>query len=292
MTTLGRAVLKLTADASTLNQQLEQARRTTEQKFGQISRTTGIALAGIGAGITAIGGFSARAAIDFESSFAGVRKTVEATESQFAELAQGLRDLAKEIPVNVNELNRVAEAAGQLGIQQENILAFTEVMAQLGLTTNLTAKEAATALARFSNITGTAPEDVGRLGSAVVELGNNFATTEREIVDMGLRLAGAGRVAGLTAAQTLGLATAISSVGIQAEAGGTAFSRVLFDMNSAVTAGGEGLAKFAAIAGTSAGDFGETFSGDPLKAVTQFVGRLGQIDAAGGGGGLTGVCKD
>src|SRR5688500_13287204 len=57
--------------------------------------------------ILGFGGAVAKAAIDFESSFAGVRKTVNASEAEFAQLAQGMRDLAKTIPVNVNELNRL-----------------------------------------------------------------------------------------------------------------------------------------------------------------------------------------
>ena len=193
-----------------------------------------------------------------------------------------MRNLAKEVPVNVNELNRVAEAAGQLGIQRENILAFTETMAQLGVTTNLTAEEAATMLARFSNITGTAPEDVDRLGSALVGLGNNFATTEREIVEMALRLGGAGRISGLTAAEVFGLSAALSSVGIQAEAGGTAISQTLFEMNTAVLSGTENLEHFAAIAGVSAEEFAATFKAAPTEAVVQFVQGLRHIDDTGG----------
>lgn len=48
---------------------------------------------------------------------------------------------------------------------------------------------------------------------------NNFATTERDIVEMSNRLAAGGKIAGLTAPEILGLATAMSSVGIEAEAG-------------------------------------------------------------------------
>ena len=289
MTTLGRAVLRLEADASNLNQQMEQAKRTTEQRFGQISRTAGVALAGIGAGITAIGALSARAAIDFESSFAGVRKTVEATEGQFAELSQGLRDLAKEIPVNVNELNRVAEAAGQLGIQRENILAFTETMAQLGVTTNLTAEEAATALARFSNLTGTAPEDVSRLGSAIVALGNNSATTEAEIVNMSLRLASAGKEAGFTEAQTLALAATLSSLGVRAELGGTNTSKAILEINSAVLEAGGSLRDFADVAGVSAEAFATAWKDDAQGALELLL--TGLNDVRESGGDLAGVLE-
>ncbi len=48
---------------------------------------------------------------------------------------------------------------------------------------------------------------------------NNFATTEQDIVSMANRLAASGTLAGLTNQEILGLATAMSSVGIEAEAG-------------------------------------------------------------------------
>jgi TP901 family phage tail tape measure protein len=172
--------------------------------------------------LTGLAVVSAKLAIDFESSFAGIRKTVDATEEQFADLAKGMRALSKEIPINVNALNKIGEAAGQLGIKTENILGFTKVMAQLGVTTNLSAEQAATSMARLANITQMPQTEFDRLGSTVVALGNNLATTESEIVDFGLRIAAAGEIAGLSEHQILGIGAAMSSVGIQADAGGTA----------------------------------------------------------------------
>src|SRR5690606_26117487 len=121
----------------------------------------------------------------------------------------------------------VAECARQLGIETDNILEFTRVMIDLGEATNLTAEQAATELARFANITQMSQKDFDKLGSSIVDLGNNFATTEAEIVEMGMRLAGAGVQIGLTEPQIKALATAMSSVGIEAEAGGSAMTQVM-----------------------------------------------------------------
>lgn len=184
---------------------------------------------------------SAKSAIDFEDAFTGVEKTVDGTEEQMAELKQGIRDMAKELPSTTTEISAVAEAAGQLGIKTENILDFSKAMIDLGNSTNLTADEAASQLAKFANIMNMSQKDFDKLGSSIVDLGNHFATTEADIVDMSMRLAGAGKQVGLSEGQVLGLATALSSVGIEAEMGGSAISKAMVKMQNAVEQGGAKL---------------------------------------------------
>ena len=221
-------------------------------------------------------GLAAKQAIEWESDFTGVRKTVNATEEEFAFLEQRLRQMARaEVPLSAGDLAKLAEAAGQLGVETASIDEFVKVMAQLGTTTNLTAEEGATQLARFANITGMSQSDFDRLGSTVVDLGNNFATTEAEIVGMSLRLAGAGDLIGLTEAQIFGISTALTSVGVNAEAGGTAFSRIFTEIDKAVATGSDELDTFGEVAGITAGEFAGIFK---LKgadqAILEFVGGL------------------
>lgn len=189
-------------------------------------------------GLSAIG---VKTAIDFESAFAGVEKTVDGTEEQMNELREGIKKMSTELPSTTKEISAVAEAAGQLGIQTDNVLSFTKTMIDMGNSTNLSSDEAATSLARFANITQMSQKDFDKLGSSIVDLGNNFATTESEIVEMSLRLAGAGKQVGMSEGQILGLATALSSVGIEAEMGGSAISKALVKMQNAVELGGKKL---------------------------------------------------
>ena len=239
------------------------------------------ALAG-GVAVTAAFGSTAKAAASWEDAFTGVRKTVEATEEEFLALEETLLEMANtEIPVDPRELAAVAEAAGQLGIAKSNLVDFVSVMAMLGVTTNLTSEDAATMSARFANITKMDQEFFDELGSTIVALGNNFATTEREILQMALRLAGAGEQVGLTEAQILALATSLSSVGIEAEAGGTAFSRVMLDMQEAVETGSEKLDDFARAAGVSPEEFARVFRTDATQAIAIFLDGLKTMEEHG-----------
>lgn len=187
---------------------------------------------------------SAKFAIDFENNFANVKKTVDGTPEQLEKIRQEIIDMTtvginghSAIPETTAELTELAAAGGQLGIKTENISKFTETMAMLGTATNLYGEEGAATLAKFANVTKMDQENFDRLGSSIVDLGNNFATTESDIANMSMRLAGAGTQIGLSQADILGIATALSSVGIEAEMGGSAFSKAMIAMQMATTNG-------------------------------------------------------
>lgn len=178
-------------------------------------------------------------AITFESSFADVRKVLgDATDEELKDLENGIRELAKIRPETASDIAQIASTAAQLGVRgTDNIIAFTDTVVKLGDATNLVGTEGAETLAKFMNISGTASEDVDRLGATIVNLGNNFATTEDDIARMALRLAGAGKQVGATEPEILGIAAALSSVGIEAEAGGSAFSKLMINMSNASAIG-------------------------------------------------------
>lgn len=245
--------------------------------LGKDISSTGLAMVKIGAAPTAALAFAAKTAIDFESAFAGVRKTVNATEAEFKAISDNFREISKVTPVAVNELSRIGELAGQLGVSGvDNITKFTKTIADIAVTTNLTTESAATEFARLINIMGESLDNVDRIGSAIVDLGNNFATTEAEISSFALNMAGAGKIAGLATSDVLGIGAAMSSVGVEAQVGGTAVQKVLIGMTKAANEGGEELGAFAETAGVSAEEFTQLWEQDAAKAFTQFVEGLGK----------------
>lgn len=224
----------------------------------------------------------ADASMSFESAMAGVAKTTDLTPEELDQMGKSLQQMSTEIPVAANELAGIAEAAGQLGIQKENLISFTRVMADLGVSTNLGTEEAASALAKFANITQMSADDYDKLGSTIVALGNNFATTEADIVSMATRLASAGSIIGLSEDQIVAVATALSSVGIEAEAGGSAISKLLKDFETMVATGDSSLSDFAKIAGLTADEFSKAWEKDAVRALGLFIDGLGALEKQGG----------
>lgn len=250
------------------------------QQFGKkVSDFGGTLTKGVTAPLLASAGFAVKAAVDYESAFAGVKKTVDGTPQQFDKLSASIREMAKEMPSSAVEIANVAEAAGQLGVPIGAIKDFSKTMINLGVSTNLSSEEAASSIAKIGNIMQVSGKDLGtwsaHFGSAVVDLGNHFATTERDIVEMTNRLAAGGKLAGLTTPDILGLATAMSSVGIEAEAGGTAMTQTLTGIGKAVSGVGKGakekLEVIAQTAGMTAEQFSTAWKQKPAEALQQFI---------------------
>jgi TP901 family phage tail tape measure protein len=252
-------------------------------KSGALLSGAGTALtAGVTVPLVAVGALATNSAIQFESAFAGVRKTVNASEEEFAQLEQGIRDLGKEIPATREEIAKVTELGGQFGVPNENLLEFTRTVVDLGVATNLSSEEGALLLAQFANITGLPTDQFDNLGSTIVDLGNNLSTTEDRIAQFALRLGGQGSIIGLTQDQILGFSAALASVGIMPEAGGTAFSRVFQRISDAVETGNEDLQAFADTTGLTVEQFEALYDTDPSALINQFVKGLGEVASSGG----------
>lgn len=236
---------------------------------------------GLNVPITAAGTAAFKAAMDFETGMAGVRKTTDMTAGELDEMAQSLRDMAKEVPASVTDLTELAETAGQLGIEKENIVDFTRVMADLAVATDIIGSEGATNMAQFANIMQMSQKDFDRAGSAIVELGNNTATTESKILDMSKRLAAAGAQAKMSESDVLGIAAGLSSLGLEAQAGGSAFSKVINQIQLEVDTGADTLQDYASVAGMTADEFSKAWGEDAAGALTAFITGLGDTERLG-----------
>ncbi|WP_204253903.1 phage tail tape measure protein [Mammaliicoccus sciuri] len=258
-------------------------------KFGPHLKTIGDGMKNVGRSmsmyVTApiVGGFGAavKASIDYESAFAGVRKTVNGSEKDYKKLSDGIIKMSKNLPVAATDIAEVGEMAGQLGIKKSNILDFSKTIIDLGESTNLTREQAATEFARFANIVDMPQKSFSRLGSSIVALGNNMATTESEIMSMSMRIAAQGKLVGMTESDITGLAATMSSLGIEAEAGGTAMTTVLKKIDKAVGAGGKELKAFADASGVSSAEFKKQWEKDPVKALDTFIGGLSKSKKEG-----------
>lgn len=261
----------------------DKARGTSEalnQFGGKLTKT-------VTTPILAAGAAAAKAGIDYEDAFAGVRKTVNVTsgdaEAFFARLSASVIDMSKRLATSAADISEVMAIAGQMGIENDALESFTETIVRLGMSTNLAGAEAASAMAKFANITGMAQSRFSNMGATLVDLGNNFATTEADIMEMAVRIGAAGKQVGLTEPQILGFSAALSSLGLEAEAGGSAFSKALRKMEIAVATGSSALDDFARVAGMTSEQFAQMWENNPAEAFQAFIVGLGGMNDEGMG---------
>lgn len=265
------------------------------------------------------------AGASFEQAFAGVTKTVDGTVVSFdeaadsiglfgsyftdaqkdmvfasdafgqltaegLELRDGLRAMALEIPVSVNELARIGQLGGQLGVPRDQLLGFIETIALLGVSTDLSTDEAAESFAKLGNIMGVEASELSdwtfAMGNALVQLGNNFAAREPQILSMTMRLAAAGSQAGFTTEDLLGIATALAAMGIPAELGGTAVSRMFTQMSDAAATFKLGevndqLAEMSRLTGLTNEEMVNFINTDPNGAFLAIVNALALLNDEG-----------
>jgi len=183
--------------------------------------------------------------IEFESAFAGVKKTVDATNAEFKQLEENLLNMSRRIPVAAKELAGIQEIAGQLGIKGvKNLTKFTEAIAKISVSTNLSQQSAAINFSRIASVINEPIENIEKMASSVVELGNNFEVQEDEILNFAQRIAAMGKLAKLTTADLFGVSAAFASVGVRAEAGGTAVNKVLLSLAKQGKTGSKALIDF------------------------------------------------
>lgn len=274
---------------------LDEAEKSTDKcaksidEFGKEAKEAGSEVGELSQALTAAGITAAlkkiaeelkacvEASIEFESAMAGVAKTTDLTTDELTAMGESIKQMSTEIPLAATELAGIAEVAGQLGIAKDSLLPFTEVMANLGVATNLTSEEAATMLAQFTAVTGMDTSFFSNLGSVIVALGNSFATNERRIVDMAQNIAAAGTNAGLTESQMLALSAAVTSVGIETAAGGTSMSKLINQMKTAVETGDD-LDKWAKACGLSTKELSQLWAQDASSALLTFIRNLNHLD--------------
>lgn len=256
----------------------EKSAQQLKPVFNNLNQLANAAFISIGAAAVGMGAAAAAgiaSLIQFEDAFAGVRKTVDADEAVLQRLSDSIRDLATELPVAATELARIGELGGQLGIGAESLEQFIEVVTKLSVATVLSTENAALALARLGAIANIPEKAMGdffeRTGASIVELGNNFAATEDEIITTVLRIATAAEQSGASTQDALAFATALQAIGVPAQAGGTAVARVFQEIQRAIQNGGEQLNLFSRIADMSSSEFVAAFEKDASMAVVSFI---------------------
>lgn len=221
-------------------------------------------------------------AVKFESALAGVAKTTDGTKAQIDAIGTSVRDMAKEMPFTRENLLGMAEAVGRFGVSVEDIPQVTEMFAKLGTAIpEMNPEVAAEQMVRFFNIMNTPLPQWEKNLSTVVDLGNNTATSEQQIISFASRLAQIGAFTNATEDDILGLSAAFSAMNIRPDAGASSLTRVFLEMDEAIKGNADNMGVFNSLMGTTNEQFTELYTKDPAQAFVGFINGLKAAEAAG-----------
>ena len=237
--------------------------------------------------IIQMGQYAVEAAVDIDTAYRDMRKTVNGTEQDFEALRQAAIDFSTQNVTSADTMLSIQAIGGELGVATDSLKSFSEVVSNLDVATNLNAEEAATQLGQLANIMHMTESDYVSFGDALVRLGNNGASTESQIADIATRIGSMGSIIGMSTPDVLAWASTIASTGQNAEAAGTAISNTMSDIETAVSAGGDSLEAFAQVSQMSAEDFSRAWEEDPTTALKAFIEGLNAIEDAGGSADAT-----
>lgn len=231
--------------------------------------------------MVAMGTYAAQAAINFDTALANVRKTSDLTEQQLQKLGDSALDLSTKQPVTAETILNIEALGAQLGVADDELESFAKTVSGLDIATNMDFETAGKEMAQFANITQMTHDKFQNYGSTIVDLGNHLATTEKDISNMALRLAGVSSAANFSQAEILGMSGAMSSLGIKAEAGGSAMTRIIQDISKNVANGTDKVQEYARVAGISADEFANKWKTKPIEAIELLVEGLKKSSDSG-----------
>ncbi|WP_314342846.1 phage tail tape measure protein [Simonsiella muelleri] len=247
---------------------LDMGRNTREQLRSEAMG----AMAGMGAVLVPI-----KAAMDFESSMADVRKVVDFdTPQQFKEMEQQLLNMTHRIPMAATELSKIAASGGQLGIARQDIAGFTETIAKMSVAFDMSADAAGDSMAKLANVYKIPIAKIGELGDAINHLSNSSPAKASDIVNTLGRVGGVAKQFGLTELQTASLSNAFISLGRSPEVAGTAINGMLTKLATAEKGGNKFQAALKSM-GVSARDLKRDIAQNGEQALMDFLKAVNKL---------------
>lgn len=219
-------------------------------------------------------------AAEFETAFTAVERAAVLQEGTlaFEHMRDALIELSTQLPVTFAEISEIATLGAQMGVAAADLEGFTKTVAAFSAVTGASIDETAEKFGRISALAKVPVSEFENLASSVLFAGFNAVATEQEILSMSESIAAAAANAGYSAREVVGLATALSSLGIAPEQARGVILRVFNTITRAIEGSTDKLDAFAAAAGMSAEQAQYLWKESPEQFFTSLLNGLGSVE--------------
>ncbi|MCO5157880.1 MAG: phage tail tape measure protein [Aquamicrobium sp.] len=209
----------------------------------------------------------------YEMGIVGVVKTTNLAGRELEDFRRKFDSLDKTMKgISTRELAGLSETVGQMGVKGvDDIVAMTEVLGKLGVTSDVVGQQGATMVGRILSLTGEGPAGVRQFGDALNQLGNNSKATESEILNMAAAVAQSTSEFGLSSKQVLALSAAARELDLKFEVTGSTFGRVLRNLRDGSATGAKSFKTFLEQASLTREQFDQMMKDDPSEVLINFA---------------------
>lgn len=243
------------------------------RKAGSTAFAVGKTAGAVGLAIAAPLGLAVKQAVDFEDAMADVAKTTGLSGKPLEALGSSILDMSKNTRTSIDDLVKIAEIGGQLGIAEKDLLSFTKSADKfniaLGSDFSGGVEEAVSQVGKikllFADTRGLNVSDsIMKTGSAINELGAVGAGTSANITDFTLRLGALPDALKPSITNTLALGTFLEELGIDAQIGAGGMTNFLL-------VAGKNISGFASQMKVSATEAKALLKQDPTEFSKRFA---------------------
>lgn len=217
--------------------------------------------------------------VQYETAFTGVERVTDLNVQQTANLREELKQLALQIPMTFEDIAGVTKLGAQLGINQDSLTEFTKTVTQFSAVANVSNESAAESFGKIGNVLNLTENDYNQFASAVAYAGSKSAATEAQILSVAGQISGVAAIAGYSAEEVVGLATAMASLGIAPELARSGLTQIFSDINRSVLAGGQDLQNYAMLLGMTAEEAAALAQTNMPDFFTKLAGSLQGMDS-------------
>ncbi|GEM_PF-5807524 len=217
-------------------------------------------------------------AIEFESAMADVNKVVDFKDpvAGLKAMENQIKSMARDIPLTHEGLLQIAASGGRMGIAEDKLAQYTEMVAKMSAAWEMAPDAAGEAMGKISNVLGLTMDQTAKLGDAINKLDDSSTAKAAEIAGFMKRTSGTGKQFGLKPQELAALGTAMIDLGATEEIAATGTNALLTRLQSAPIQ----TAKFQAALkklGWSAKGMQKAIGRDAQGTLTEFLGTLTEL---------------
>jgi TP901 family phage tail tape measure protein len=173
----------------------------------------------------------ARAAMEFETSMADVKKVVTFdTPEQFKQMGQDVLDMSEKMPMAASGIAAIVAAGGQAGFARGELKQFAEDAVKMGIAFDQTADQSGDMMAKWRTSFKMTQPEVVTLADKINYLSNIGPSSAAQISDIVTRIGSLGGIAGLSAGQVAAMGATLAGVGVPSEVAATGMKNFMLSL--------------------------------------------------------------